>query len=910
MITGLRNCVVLALRASVSFAILLSSAPAQQPPATAPSNQAESDASSDVKAQIDQLLKKAYEEMNTQGHMKEAEATGKEAIALSQKLGDKQRIMQSMLFIGSAYYYESRMPEALEVLQGAVALAREIDNRKGLSRALNNTASVLRDLGRYEESLSYFNQVLDLCRELHDLPMQWTASRNIGAMYVEMGDPDKGEAPLQESLRIAHEIKNKVALEASLESLGELEAARQHYQAALNYYEQSRASNPENQLFVAELLNNMAAACEKLGELQKSVDLLQQAIKIQESTGTGANPVTLSDLGYSQESLGHLNEALASQQRALALVRQSGGNPDYEWQIESRIAHVDRALGRDEEALAHYQSSISIIEHLRIGALNTESGRASILAKSRATYAETADLLVALHREADALEIAERGRARAFLDMLAVSRGRLPDELTPDQIKREEALLARISAIQRELWNEGIPAKEVRQHKVDLTSAEDDLEAFHLDVRRANPRYASIRYPEPISVSRIQNDLLDANTVLVEFLLGEKRSLAWVVSKDKLSVGVLPARKEIEEQVAACRKALTDKASALTLRTSLAEMDRRGKELYVSLFQPIENAIPAGRTVIVVPDGVLGYLPFETLVARTRREPSGETRSVYLIDKFAFVYGPSASALAAVKSMSPQKPEWPKTLLAFGDPIAETHALVAKNGSMSGATRSVTAESAATNDIPVPYAAAPADLNDYAERGFSLTRLPYTRDEVLSISKLYPAAQRQIYLGDQAKEETVKSEKLDQYRFVHFATHGFIDENVPGRSGILFSRDPDSHEDGVLQTSEIMRLKLNADLVTLSACSTGLGKLVNGEGILGLTRAFFYSGARNVTVSLWNVNDSATSALMRAFYENLNRGLPKSEALREAKLTLLHSRNTTWHHPYFWAAFVLVGEGK
>jgi CHAT domain-containing protein/Tfp pilus assembly protein PilF len=856
--------------------------------------------------------------MNVKGQFKEAEASAKQALNLSQKFGDKLRSMQAMLYLGSAYYYEGRMQEALEIFQQTTALAREIGNRKGLSRALNNTAGVLGDLGRYEESLSYMYQCMEVARELDDQNMLYTVLKNVGDLHIRLGDPDKAEAPLQESLRIAHQLKHsdlvrdpvKVATESSLLSLGQMEVARGHYQLALKYFEQAHASNPENPLFMIEMLTSMAEIHEKLGESQKSVELLQEAMTFAEKAASGFYPMILSNLGHSQESLGRLNDALASQQRALALVRGNGGNPDYEWQIESHIAHVDLALGRAEEALEHYQNSIAIIEHLRISALNTESGRAGILARNRATYAETADLLVALHCDAEALEMAERGRARAFLDMLVVSRGELPDELTPEQAQREEALLARISAIQKEFWKADASARENQQHKAELTTAEDDLEEFHLEVRRANPRYASVRYPEPISVSRIRNDLLDANTVLVEFLLGDKRSLAWVVSKDKLTVGFLPARKEIEEQVAEFRKSLTGKASALTLQTSLAEIDQRGKKLYASLFEPIEKTIPAGRTIIVVPDGVLGYLPFETLVAGTRRESSGETRPVYLVEKFALVYGPSASALTAVKSLSPQKPEWPKTLLAYGDPIAEPRALVAKNATATGATRTVSAESTTPTDIPDPNPAASAALSDYQERGFSLTRLPYTRDEVLSIGNLYPAARRQIYLGDQAKEETVKTQKLDQYRFIHFATHGFIDESVPDRSGILFSRDPDSQEDGILQTSEIMRLNLNADLVTLSACSTSLGKLVNGEGILGLTRAFFYSGARNVTVSLWNVNDSVTSVLMKAFYENLNHGLPKSEALRQAKLTLAHSRNATWQHPYFWAAFVLVGEGK
>ncbi len=890
---------------AVSFAgwLLLacpSAAAAQQPPAAPPLPQAQPAAPPDTAAQIDQLLKRAWEEMNTQGRNKQAEETAKQALELSQKLGDKSRIVQSMLFLSSAYYYVGRMQESLEMCEQTVALAREAGNRKALARALNNIATVLRDLGRYEDSLNYYHQVVALGRELNDLPGLWTAYRNIGHLYAQMGDTDRAEAPLQESLRIAPQLpaNSKIAQEASLLSLGVLEALREHYQAALNYYERSRSTKPENPLFMAELLTNMASAHEKLGESQKSVELLQQALKIQESTGTGINGATLSDLGYSQESLGQLNQALASQERALALVRHFGGNPEWEWQFESRIAHVERALGRNAEALRHYQDSINGLELLRAGALNTEFGRASLLARSRAVYAETADLLYDMHREAQALEIAEHGRARAFLDILAQSKIGLADELTPQQRAREEALLARISAIQKELWKENLPPKEEQRRKTELAAAEDDLEAFHLEVRRANPRYASVGYPEPMSTSRIQNDLLDPQTMLVEFLLGEKRSLVWAVSKDRLAVAVLPPRKEIEEQVLAYRKLLAEKASALTLHQSLPQLEQRGRKLYAMLLQPLESSLASSRRLIVVPDGALGYLPFETLVARTRRSARADAaRPEYLLERFAIVYAPSASALAAIHAPRREPPQPPKALLAFGDPI------VASPSSSAALPAGDAVRSAAAGP-------AAALKDEYAERGFAVTRLPYTRAEVLAIARLFPALQRRIYLGEQAREETVKTEKLEDYRFIHFASHGFIDENVPARSGILFSQDPHSTEDGVLQMGEIMRLKMNADLVTLSACGTGLGKLVSGEGILGLTRAFFYAGARNVAVSLWNVNDSATAELMKAFYQNLNRGLPKAEALRKAKLALLSSEQQSWRHPYFWAAFVLVGEGK
>jgi CHAT domain-containing protein len=484
----------------------------------------------------------------------------------------------------------------------------------------------------------------------------------------------------------------------------------------------------------------------------------------------------------------------------------------------------------------------------------------------------------------------ERGRARAFLDVLTEARVGVADELTQDQRKREEAILSGISNLQKKLWKQNLSAEERKRNKAELTASEADLEKFHLEVRQSNPHYASVRYPEPIRVQDIQSRLLDEHTALIEYLLGEKRSLVWVVTKDRVRAAVLPPSKQIEEQVATYRRVLAERVSALTLHSSLAEISARGGSLYRSIFSVIENDLSSSRTVIIVPDGTLAYLPFEALVTRF-----GHGRPAYLAEKFSVVYGPSASALVSVQAMT-REGAWPKTLLAFGDPTTIPDPALAEKAS------------APNHDTSRLRNGLPAE--DYAERGFSLAPLPYAREEVQAIGRLFPASQRQLYVGSEAREEHVKSENLRGYRFIHFATHGFLDEAKPGRSGILLSRAPDSSEDGILQVGEIMRLKLKADLVTLSACSTGLGKLVHGEGVLGLTRAFFYSGAANVAVSLWNVNDSATASLMEAFYRNLNHGMTKSEAMRQAKLSLLRGSRQLWQHPYFWAAFIVEGQGS
>jgi CHAT domain-containing protein len=876
----------------------------QQNPPAVTSSAVQSASPTDARAQIDDLIKQSNEQMNVKGQFQRAAEFAQQALDLSNKIGDKMRASTAMVYLGAAYAYQGRLAEAFEVSEKNVTLARETGDKKLLEQALNTAAGVAGESGRYEESLAYLYQCLDLARKINDRTMQYMSLLNIGEAYFRSGDPDRAEAPLRESLRIARELKqddlksskpSKKATEMALLNLGGMEAERHRYSTALSYYERVHASRPESPLWVIAALEGMAEAHEHLGQPRQAVELLQQAIPLAEKAASGLQYARLvSDLGVNQEALQETDAALASQYRSLALVHGSGGNPDYEWQIESRIGHVLHTLQRDQDALEHYRKATAGIERLRSVALNTEEGRAGVLAKSRETYTEAADLLYDLHRENEALEMAERGRARAFLDMLAESRAGLMDELTPEQRESEQRILARVAAAEKSLWKENIGAEEKRKCEGELRSAEEDLEGFHLQVRHTNPRYAGVRYPEPITAPRIQSNLLDDKTAFVEYLLGGNRSLVWVLTKDDIRTAVLPARKEIDEQVIAYRKLMSQRVSALTVHQSLLEIDRVGAKLYDSIFRPIENVVRSSGSLIIVPDGSLSYLPFEALVTGSGHHGS---RPSYLAEKFAIVYGPSASALVAVQEINREPMAFSKVLLAFGDPILRSDISKARAAS----SHALRVSASHVHQIP------PAE--EYAERGFSLDRLPYTRNEVLAIGKLVPLSRRELYFGAQATEDAVKNAKLDDFRFIHFATHGFLDEANPNRSGILLSREPTSAEDGILQTNEIMRLKMNAGLVTLSACGTGLGKLVNGEGILGLTRSFFYAGARNVAVSLWNVNDSATATLMESFYRNMNRGLPKSEALRQAKLTFLHSSQLSWRHPYYWAAFVIEGEG-
>ncbi len=862
----------------------------------------QSAASQEQIAQIEKLLKEC-DELSSKALWDDLARKAEEALKLSQEQEDKERMARALVFLGRAHFLRGQMKESLDVQKRLMLVADETGNKKIRATALNNFGVLFREQGQYEEAIDYFRKSLTINQELSDQSAELFQLRNMGVLYSEMGDFDEAAPLLQSALRLARELKNSAFEELTLTSLLIVERRRRNFSLAIKYAEQAFAIDTEvNNVGVRyELLANAATVYQDLGEHPKAIQLLRRAFELVRLSNNGlAEAFITFRIGRSQQALGSFDEALDSMVRARALLRQTGSFPDHESYFDWGIGGVQRALGHNEEALNNYRQAVNLIEQLRTSAVSTEISKASVIASRREMFADSIDLLVSLKRESEALELAEHYHARAFLDQLAQARINIQEDLTSEQRGREDGLFDRLTLIQKQLLKEGRSADHEAQLKKELGVVENDLEVFRAELRRSNPRYARTQYPELLTLDRIQKDLLDGDTVLVEYVLGEKQSFAWVVSQKKIRTAVLPPRKEIEEQVAAYRRVLAQKASALNLRQALADYDRESQKLYELLLRPLGDSLSSSRTLIIVPDGVLSYVPFEALpLAQSQPSASNQSREkqlatrdqrpTYLLERFRVSYAPSASALAAIKNRNQGPDPRRGILLAFGDPIYDTKA-------PTGGERS------ASENAP------PSIASVYTERGFDFTNLPYTRAEVDAISALYPPSQRRIYLGDQAREERVKSEKLDQYRYLHFATHGMINEEVPARSGIVLSLSSDSKEDGVLQMREIMRLKLNADIVTLSACSTGLGKLQDGEGITGLTRAFLYAGADSVVVSLWNVSDPATAELMRDFYQDLKRGLPRDEALRQAKLKLLSGAQPAWRHPYFWAPFVLVGE--
>jgi CHAT domain-containing protein len=344
-----------------------------------------------------------------------------------------------------------------------------------------------------------------------------------------------------------------------------------------------------------------------------------------------------------------------------------------------------------------------------------------------------------------------------------------------------------------------------------------------------------------------------------------------IIEKNNSFLFELPSRSEIRKSIKGFIKELSDPPQRI-FRGSLAS-----NRLYKELLKPIENILPDSiENLIIVPDGVLYFLPFEAL--------RSDTEDLFVVEKFIISYAPSCSSLLFLKGKGASV-EHPKSLLAIGDPKYNSKEI--------------------SNSAPKTSSIILKEI--YYDQGYDFPPIPYTRKEIKNIARLFPKHKQDIYLGEEAREEVVKETSLEDYKIVHFACHSLIDEKFPFRSALVLSIDNDNDEDGFLLVREIYNLRLSADMIVLSACQTGRGRLENVEGVLGLPRIFFYCGARSVISSLWDITDKSTTRFMFYFYKYISEGESKSQALRLAKIKMINGK---YNHPFFWASFVLYGDSS
>jgi CHAT domain-containing protein len=536
------------------------------------------------------------------------------------------------------------------------------------------------------------------------------------------------------------------------------------------------------------------------------------------------------------------------------------GTASIRWQARMELGGVYDALGDSERAARFFRESLSMLEANQASVL-LEGFRVGMLGRALGQYDpydRYIDFLLDRGEIAEAFSVAERARARVFLETLTAARAELAAATPREYLEAETALLQTISDRQARLRAPDLAEEERRAAMADVAAAEDELSARRLRFAAERPALAHARFPRLSSLEELRNDVLENGEALAMFFLGRDGSTLWIADRNGVEIVRLPSREEIEARVTRLLP---------TFQSPQARIDEDALGwLSSTLAAPLAARVPEGDALVIVPHAVLNYLPFEVLA---------DDRGRHLVERHPISYAPSASSLTFLRERA-RTSGTSLDVLAIGSPAIESDGLA---GERSGALEWV---------------------------GL-LKPLPHSEREIRRVASAFRPYGR-LLSGAGAHELALREADPGRAAILHFATHALIDEEHPERSGLALSHGPGGH-DGILQTREVYALSLDAALVTLSACQTALGREVTGEGMVAMSRAFFTAGARAVLASLWNVSDRSTSDLMSAFYREVRAGTSIDRALAEAKRSFLRESGK-WRHPYYWAPFVVAGHAR
>jgi CHAT domain-containing protein len=725
-----------------------------------------------------------------------------------------------------------------------------VGNQSGEALSLNNIGLVYSDLGEKTKALEYYNQALPILRAVGNPPGEALSLHNIGLVYSDLGEKAK----------------------------------------ALEYYNQAlpilrAVGNPSGE---ATTLNNIGSVYYALGEQPKALEYYNQALPILRAVGNpSGEALSLHNIGSVYDALGEKTKALEYYNQALTISRDVG-NRSGEANILWNLSALYRTENKLPDALKNINAAIKIIESLR-SEIKNDALKTAYFATVQDRYQLKTNILMQLHQQnptkgydVQALETTDQSRARVLRELLIQANANIKKDIAPDLLKQEQTLNQTLDAKEKQLVqlssqpNKAAELPALNQVIAALYAQRDDLQNT---IRTTNPAYANLQYPKPITLKEIQQQL-DPDTIMLQYSLGEKESYLWVIDQSTLHTYILPKRSDIETTAQTFRFHISDPEQFQKFKISATKLTQQ-------ILTPAAAQLGKKRLVII-PDGELHNIPFAAL-----NTPNEITYNPLLTDH-EITNLPSASTIAILRTTVATKPRASKTLAILADPIFRKD------------DPRLTGKTIQTNNN--------LDLGEQSARGragrdLDLNRLPFTATEAKGILALVPNQDSTSAFGFDASYDWITDPKISQYRYVHLATHGFFDNDKPALSSIILSSFDNQGRDrkAYLRFPDLFNLNLPTELVVLSACQTGLGNNIPGEGLVGMTRGLMYAGALRVAVSLWSVDDQATSDLMQDFYKNLWQAKQShAAALRTAQLKL-HQQGKA---PYYWAAFTLQGEWR
>ena len=781
--------------------------------------------------------------------------------SIAKELGDRKLEVSSLIDIAVSHAYLGDFSRSIELNKTALALAQEIGFTSRIGRIYDNIGSVYTFQNDLAKALESHLKALEIYRANGETRQIAGATLNVGNVYLGLGNYQLALEAFQKSLTDFEAMKAPVGIAYAISNIGSTYLDMGEHEKALEYFLRAQ---PMKAKFLPEdptSFYNIAAVYRAAGRFPEAIEYSAKALELcKKIESKDCSARTLIELSNTQRLHGDLAKALENAEAALAISKEFD-YMDYEWQALLSLADVKLALGRKTEVRPALESAISVIEELRSMAIVNEDGGQNFLNNKRLPYQMLIDLAVSEGRKSEALELAERTKARILIDTMQSGRPDISKSVTRAEKDAELRLKSDLVSLQRQ-----IDVSEEKKHNelyIELRKKRLELEDFKIRLYASHPDLRVRRGEmKPIALKETI-PLLDASSALLEYVVTEDKTYLFVITK----VASAPRLKVYPINID--RKLLSVKTAGY--RSALASGDLNfgtsSEELYALLLKPASAQLAGKTNLVIVPDGSLWDLPFQAL--RT-------SASKYLIDSAAISYAPSLTALNEMRSKSrTRRPE--RTLLAFGNPV------IGKQTSAS------------------------------VKRVFmseKLEPLPEAERLVNSLKAMYGPEKSKVFTGIDAREGTAKSEAA-KYGIVQFAAHGILNDATPMYSQIVLSRkDDDPNEDGLLEAWEMKDLDLNADMVVLSACETARGRVNVGEGMMGMTWALFIAGTPTTVASQWKVESSSTTELMLEFHRQLlsPKRVTKAEALRRASLKLL--KTDKFRHPSYWAGFVMVGDGS
>lgn len=847
----------------------------------------------------------------SQGRLREALASYGEALVRFRAAGDPWQEAAILRNLGGVYDRLGEPRETLVHYRQALERTRSLGDRVGEAQILANLAVVSREMGDFGEALARYEEALALFRALGDRRWEARTLNNIGYAYLQLGETERAASYFEQALELRRAVGDRPGEAITLDNLGRVRGLLGETDAALALHRQALelARTLGDRQEEANALGLLGQARAQAGDFAGGLAELGKAAELLRTLDDRRDLARiLQRTGEVQARQGDAAAAQASFEQTLALRRamaDRGGAAE----TLTALARLDRAAGRLdsghlENAKARVEEAIGILESLR-GAVGTPDLRASFLASQRQAYELEIDLLMELDgREPGrgwaraALEASERSRARSLLELLQESGADVREGIDPELRERERELRQRLDAKatrRLELLSHSHSAEQETAAEREVADLLTEVDRVEAEIRRRSPRYAALTQPQPLRADEIQG-LLDGDTLLLEYALGDDRSFLWAVGSREIAAFPLPGRATLET---AARDVYR------RLRTLEAEPDPAEPAALAALSRillgPVAAQLP-GRRLMIVADGALQYLPFAAL-------PEPTPKGAPLVEAHEVVHLPSASVLAVQRREMAGRTPAPAAVAVLADPVFSPRDPRVADARAAG-------PAAPAPERPAEHPATERGGPSAAELGFD--RLPSTRREAEAIAALLPVApangpggQLLEALDFRASRQTVFGGELGRYRIVHFATHGVIQAETPELSGLVLSLVDERGRpvDGFLGLRDIYNLDLRADLVVLSGCETALGREIRGEGLAGLTRGFMYAGAARVMASLWRVQDRATAELMARFYRGLLADrLAPAAALRQAQIAVRAERR--WRDPYYWAPFVVEGDWR